>query len=151
MGVLCLNKIDGKELLFIIKLNQQRFGAENKMMTQGRTGKTSKERAQTKVFLEWGYTHACITSVQGKKRSDIGIRGKKNYIDLALLFLIIQHLPEMTNSPPPCCQRSSINRKQTGWKLMLLNLGTSWAQHFETSISFLPLFLTYLCKSKFFL
>ena len=114
MGVLCLNKIDGKELLFIIKLNQQRFGAENKMMTQGRTGKTSKERAQTKVFLEWGYTHACITSVQAKKRSDIGIRGKKNYIDLALLFLIIQHLPEMTNSPPPCCQRSSINRKQTG-------------------------------------
>jgi len=43
--VLCLNKIDGKKLLFIIKLNQQKSGAENKMMMPGRTGKKSKERA----------------------------------------------------------------------------------------------------------
>ena len=99
--MLCLNKIDGKKLLFIIKLNQQRSGAENKMVMPGRTGKKSKERANTKVFLEWGYTHACITSILGKKHSDIGLRGKENYVDLVLVFLIVQHLPEMTNSLLP--------------------------------------------------
>lgn len=71
------------------------------MMMPERTGKKSKERAQTKVFQEWGYTQACITRILGKKRSDTGIRGKKNYIDLVLLFLIVEHLPEIKNSLLP--------------------------------------------------
>ena len=38
MEVFYLNKIDGKELIFRIKLNQQRSGEENKKRIQERTG-----------------------------------------------------------------------------------------------------------------
>lgn len=69
----------------------------------------------------------------GKKRSDTGIRGKKkNYIDLILLFLIVQHLPEIKPFSPPDVRIKY--QQEANWlksaRVMLPDLGASGAQQF---------------------